>query len=59
MGTVVITGAGQGLGRADAVRLAADGWDVVSMTAVGRPADERPQRERRDVVRLQSDPLVG
>ena len=29
MATVVITGAGQGLGRADAVRLAADGFHVV------------------------------
>ncbi|GAA3821459.1 nitroreductase family protein [Nocardioides panacisoli] len=37
----------------------ADGWDLVSMTAVGRPAEEQPQRERRDVVRLQRDPLAG
>ena len=37
----------------------ADGWDVVSMTAVGRPAEEQPPRERRDVVRLQRDPLAG
>jgi nitroreductase len=37
----------------------ADGWDVVSMTAVGRPADAQPPRERRNVVRLQRDPLAG
>jgi hypothetical protein len=37
----------------------ADGWDVVSMTAVGRSVDRRPQRDRRDVDRLQSDPLAG
>jgi nitroreductase len=45
-------------GVAAEVRLA-DGWDVVSMTAVGRPVDDRPPRERRDVVRLQHDPLAG
>jgi len=38
--TVVITGAGQGLGRADAVRLAADGWDVVCLDLSGDAARE-------------------
>lgn len=45
-------------GVAAAIGLA-EGWDVVSMTAVGRPVEQQPHRERRDVVRLQRDPLVG
>lgn len=40
MPTVVITGAGQGLGRADAVRLAADGWNVVCLDLNGDLARE-------------------
>ena len=40
MATVVITGAGQGLGRADAVRLAADGFDVVCLDLSGDAAGE-------------------
>jgi 3-oxoacyl-[acyl-carrier protein] reductase len=40
MPTVVITGAGQGLGRADAVRLAADGWSVVCLDLNGDLARE-------------------
>lgn len=39
-GTAVITGAGQGLGRADAVRLAADGWQVVCLDLNGEAAAE-------------------
>jgi 3-oxoacyl-[acyl-carrier protein] reductase len=40
MPTVVVTGAGQGLGRADAVRLAADGWSVVCLDLNGDLARE-------------------
>jgi 3-oxoacyl-[acyl-carrier protein] reductase len=40
MATAVITGAGQGLGRADAVRLAADGFDVVCLDLAGDAAQE-------------------
>lgn len=45
-------------GVSERVRPAA-GWEVVSITAVGRPVGELPPRERRDVVRLQRDPLTG
>lgn len=38
--TAVVTGAGQGLGRADAVRLAADGWHVVCLDLAGDAAQE-------------------
>lgn len=40
MATAVITGAGQGLGRADSVRLAADGFDVVCLDLNGDAAAE-------------------
>lgn len=40
MPTAVITGAGQGLGRADAVRLASDGFDVVCIDRAGAAAQE-------------------
>lgn len=45
-------------GVSAAVRPAA-GWEVVSMTAIGRPVGEQPPRERRDVARLQRDPLTA
>jgi NAD(P)-dependent dehydrogenase (short-subunit alcohol dehydrogenase family) len=38
MATAVVTGAGQGLGRATAVRLAADGFDVVALDRNGDAA---------------------
>lgn len=40
MATAVITGAGQGLGRADAVRLSADGFDIVCLDLNGEAAAE-------------------
>lgn len=40
MGTAVITGAGQGLGRADALRLASDGFDIVCLDRNGEAAAE-------------------
>ena len=40
MATAVITGAGQGLGRADAVRLSADGFDIVCLDLNGDAAAE-------------------
>ncbi len=40
MATAVITGAGQGLGRADALRLKADGFDVVCLDLSGDAARE-------------------
>ena len=40
MATAVITGAGQGLGRADALRLTADGFDVVCLDLSGDAARE-------------------
>ena len=45
MATAVITGAGQGLGRADAVRLARDGFDVVCVDL-----NEAAARETADMV---------
>ncbi|MBU3702101.1 MAG: SDR family oxidoreductase, partial [Acidimicrobiia bacterium] len=40
MATAVITGAGQGLGRADALRLSADGFDIVCLDLNGDAAAE-------------------
>lgn len=40
MATAVVTGAGQGLGRADALRLASDGFDVVCLDRNGAAARE-------------------
>ena len=40
MATAVITGAGQGLGRADALRLSADGFDIVCLDLNGEAAAE-------------------
>jgi 3-oxoacyl-[acyl-carrier protein] reductase len=40
MPTAVVTGAGQGLGRADALRLTADGFHVVCLDLSGDAARE-------------------
>ena len=40
MPTAVITGAGQGLGRVDAIRLARDGFQVVCVDRNGEAAGE-------------------